>query len=264
MHQDVILLDDRLTYLEQNFNAVDEKSKALSSSMEKLKKEGGKKDRDIRNKYADLSVIRNGLREDIQTLTGRLEEIEHQLARQLEAVEESKNSKEEKLGQVDENITSNIGRIIRMEKYLGLESSVKKGSRYKAVKVKSGKGLSEDKIYTAAKQAFDKGDLDTSRKKFRTLLKKYPKSKNADNAQFWIGETYFREKWYEKAILEYQEVVDKYPKGNKVPAALLKQGMAFHKIGETANALRWFDELIEKFPKSNEANIARKKIKSVK
>jgi tol-pal system protein YbgF len=264
MHQDVIFLDDRLTYLEQNFNAMDEKTKALSSGMDKFKKEGNEKDQDIRNKYADLSVIRNRLREEIQVLTGSLEEIEHQLNRHLESVEDSKNSEEEKLGQVDENVTSNTGRIIRMEKYLDLESYVKKESKSMAVKGKSRKGLSEDKLYTTAKKAFDKGDLDKSRQSFRALLKKYPKSKNADNAQFWIGETYFREKWYEKAILEYQEVVDKYPKGNKVPAALLKQGMAFHKIGETANALRWFNELIEKFPKSNEANIAGKKIKSFK
>ncbi len=264
MHQDVMLLDDRLTYLEQSFNAMDDKTKALSSGMDKFKKEGNEKNQDIRNKYADLSVIRNSLQEEIQALTGSLEEIEHQLNRHLESFEESNNSKEEKLGLVDENVASNTGRIIRMEKYLGLESSLRKESGNEAVKGKSRKELSEDKLYTTAKKAFDKGDLDTSRQSFRALLKKYPKSKNADNAQFWIGETYFREKWYEKAILEYQEVVDKYPKGNKVPAALLKQGMAFHKIGETANALRWFNELIEKFPKSNEANIARKKINSFK
>ena len=43
-------------------------------------------------------------------------------------------------------------------------------------------------------------------KKFKELIERFPKSERADNAQFWIGEIYYREKWYEKAILEYQKV----------------------------------------------------------
>ena len=41
------------------------------------------------------------------------------------------------------------------------------------------------------------------------MLKRFPQSDQADNAQFWIGETYYRENWYEKAILEYQKVIEK-------------------------------------------------------
>jgi len=94
------------------------------------------------------------------------------------------------------------------------------------------------------------------------FLKRFPTAKNADNAQFWIGETYYREKWYEKAILEYQKVIEKYPKGNKVPASLLKQGLAFYSIGDKANARLIMNELIAKYPHSREAKIARKKLKS--
>jgi tol-pal system protein YbgF len=93
------------------------------------------------------------------------------------------------------------------------------------------------------------------------LLKIYPKSKHADNAQFWIGEIYYREKWYEKAILEYQKVIEKYPKGNKVESSLLKQGLAFYNIGDRANARLILNVLIKKYPKSNEAKIAKRKLK---
>ncbi len=96
------------------------------------------------------------------------------------------------------------------------------------------------------------------------MLKLYPKSPQADNAQFWLGETYYREKWYEKAILEYQKVIEKYPKGNKVPASLLKQGLAFHSLGDKANTRLILTELIKKYPKSNEAKIAKQKLKRLK
>ena len=123
--------------------------------------------------------------------------------------------------------------------------------------------LPEDEIYRMAKQAFDQGDSDAARMKFKELIERFPKSERADNAQFWIGEIYYREKWYEKSILEYQKVIENYPKGNKVPASLLKQGLAFLNLGDKANSRLIFQELIRKYPKSNEAKIATDKLKGV-
>lgn len=122
----------------------------------------------------------------------------------------------------------------------------------------------EDEVYASAKQAFDRGNLEVAREGFQKIIKQYPKSEHADNAQFWIGETYYREKWYEKAILEYQKVIEKYPKSKKVSACLLKQGFAFLDLGEKENGRLFLNELIAKHPKSNEANTARQKLKVLK
>jgi tol-pal system protein YbgF len=119
----------------------------------------------------------------------------------------------------------------------------------------------EDEIYSAAKEAFDQSDYEGARRGFEAFLAAYPQSGNADNAQFWIGETYYREKWYEKAILEYQKVIETYPQGNKVKAALLKQGLSFFNIDDKANARLILKELISKYPRSEEAELAEKKLK---
>jgi tol-pal system protein YbgF len=115
-----------------------------------------------------------------------------------------------------------------------------------------------------AKKLLDKGDVKAARKGFRNLIKKFPRSKNADNAQFWIGESYYREKWYQKAILEYQKVIENYPRGNKVAGAYLKQGLSFAALGENANSRLILNELIKKFPNSGEAVIGQKKLKKIK
>jgi tol-pal system protein YbgF len=103
----------------------------------------------------------------------------------------------------------------------------------------------EDEVYASAKQAFDRGNLEVAREGFQKTIKQYPKSQHAGNAQFWIGEIYYREKWYEKAILEYQKVIEKYPKSNKVPASILKQGFAFLNLGGKPSA-RFFKEISSK------------------
>jgi len=154
-------------------------------------------------------------------------------------------------------------RIVRMEQYLNLEST-KKTTGVVPSGTPEAKASSEDEIYRSAKQAFDQGDSEAARKGFEEFIKRYPKSKNADNAQFWIGEIYYREKWYEKAILEYQNVIEKYPNGNKIPAALLKQGLAFSNIGDKANAKLILEELSRKYPDSNEAKVAAEKLKALK
>ena len=122
--------------------------------------------------------------------------------------------------------------------------------------------ISENELYIKAKRAFDRGDYDNSRKLFGRLLKQYPNARHADNAQFWIGEVYYRQKKYEQAILAYQTVIEKYPFGNKVQASLLKQGFAFSNLGDKTNARLILNELIKKYPGTSEAKIARQKLNS--
>ena len=76
-----------------------------------------------------------------------------------------------------------------------------------------------------------RGDNGGAIQKLREFLRKSPKSDLADDAQYWIGEAYYANRDYNRAILEFNEVLLRYPKGDKVPAALLRQAMAFAELG---------------------------------
>ncbi len=269
MQQDVIALYDRTSVLEQHCENLEQRNVKLEKDSARLEsllqdsiKKQEKKERLHKTKSADMYVMLDGLREEIRILNGKLEETEYLLKRKIAALEDAIAKRKDILGKVEERSALNHDRIVNIQQYLNLESSGS-DSKIKAVG-KTKKGLSEDEVYALAKQAFDRGDLETAREEFQRIIKQYPKSRHADNAQFWIGETYYREKWHEKAILEYQKVIEKYPKGNKVPAALLKQGLAFLNLGEKANARLILNELVVKHPKSNEAKIARQRLKGLK
>ena len=122
----------------------------------------------------------------------------------------------------------------------------------------------EQELYEFAKKLFDDGDMENARIQFGNFINKYPKSDNTDNARFWIADSYYAEKWFEKAILEYQKVLEDYPGSNKLAAARLKQGYAFSELGEKANARLILRELLKKHPDSNEAKYAQKKLESLK
>jgi tol-pal system protein YbgF len=95
-------------------------------------------------------------------------------------------------------------------------------------------------------------------------LAAYPDSEYSDNAQFWIGECYFFEKNYEKAILEYEKVTKNYPGGNKVPYALLKQGFSFLKLNDKTSARLLLQQVIKDYPNTNQARMARSKLQEIK
>jgi len=261
-------LDTRLNELEIRNAESQQKSQQLKSGLANREDE----ELALRHQAASLRAKMEALNDEMRTLTGRLEEIQYQLNRQTQVDAESVKVKEDKIDRLAKTAKSNDDRIYRIEQYLNFEPSkqippAEKPASAKIVPAPSDRvkrELPEDEIYRMAKQAFDQGDSDAARKKFQELIQRYPKSERADNAQFWIGEIYYREKWYEKAILEYQKVIEKYPKGNKVPASLLKQGFAFFNLGDKSNSRLILEELIKKYPKSNEAKIAKDKVKDLR
>ena len=266
---EVTSLDTRLNDLELRNAELKKRNEALKSGMAVREDE----EQALRHQSASLRAKLEALDEQNRALNGRIEELEHRLDRQKQMETEGTQIEADQIEKLTKSAKKNDERIYRIEQYLNFESSAPKVPPKKTTEKTTAKiipagqtkdQLGEDEIYRLAKQAFDQGDSDAARKKFQELIEKYPKSERADNAQFWIGEIYYREKWYEKAILEYQKVIENYPKGNKVPASLLKQGLAFLNLGDKTNSRLILEELIKKHPKSNEAKIARDKVKSLK
>jgi len=219
---------------------------------------------------AQLRATLDELRVNVQSLQGQLEEVNFSVQSGSRSIDDTKEEIVGRLNRIDEIARANKERIATVEQYLDFErtpsgstgTSAASGTTSQTAK---GYVFSDAELYTSGKQAFDEGQYEIARQKFIELLSRYPKSENADNAQFWIGEIYYREKMYTNAILEYQKVIENYPDGNKVPASLLKQGLSFYNMGgqdDLTNARFFLQEVVNKYPASNEAKIARGKLQS--
>ncbi len=209
-------------------------------------------------KYAAVNYELAQIKERFLQNQGRLDELDDL---------EMEGSSQKDLTRLDEAISRNYERLIRLEKYMGFEPTageVVPQDRGKPEKTPPpAEPQTQDSLYNAAKALFDKGDFENARIGFENFINKYPDSSKADNARFWIADSYYAEKWYEKAILEYQKVLESYPDSNKSAAARLKQGYAFAQLGETANARLILNELIKRHPDSKEAGYAQEKLKAL-
>jgi len=211
--------------------------------------------------YAELNYTIKSLKEGLQRLDGQIEEMKHSFTGQRES---TGGTIEEKMERLDQAISKNYERVIKLEKYMGFEPSVAGELNEKTQPSTGSEKSSAQQSYNAAKNIFDSGDHENARIQFENFINKHPDSDNADNARFWIADSYYVEKWFEKAILEYQKVMEEYPDSNKLAAARLKQGYAFAELGEKANARLILKELIKKHPDTNEAKYAREKLKKLK
>jgi tol-pal system protein YbgF len=278
LQDDVYTLDHRLSALERRNLELEKQNRELetlnrdllqaketiSSRVDGLDQTRRSDEIELRGQYAGLAAQIQAFQESSQMLSGRLEEMEYLLKQKLAGFEENQLKNRERMDRLATDMAAVQKRIDIIDQYLNLEAAqAKKASKPPASAVVAAKPASDQALYLESKRAFDEGNMEAARKGFEQLIADYPQSQEADNSQFWIGETYYQEKWYEKAILEYQKVIEKYPSGNKVPAALLKQGLSFLKIGETNNARLVLKELVAKHPSTNEASIAKQKLESL-
>ena len=95
------------------------------------------------------------------------------------------------------------------------------------------------------------------------FISKYPTHELSDDAQYWIGQSYYREKNFERAILAFNKVQVDYANGDKAPEALLLEALSFLNIDDRASARELLGQVIAKYPDSSAASDARKRLESL-
>ena len=111
---------------------------------------------------------------------------------------------------------------------------------------------------------FRDGDLEGARQGFVGFLEDYPNSNLAPNARFWLGESYFGKKEFQRAIDAYDKVEIDYPGSEKIPAAILKKGYAYLALKDKKRASSAFKQVVTLYPKTAEAGKASDKLAQLK
>jgi tol-pal system protein YbgF len=121
-----------------------------------------------------------------------------------------------------------------------------------------------EQLYRRALKDYQEKHYEAAVVNFKQFLKQAPKSPQAGNAQYLIGESLYAQKQYEAAIVAFDEVVQKHSQDPKVAAAMLKQGYAFAELKDARNARFFLQQVQKKYPNSPEAQQATEKLKQVR
>lgn len=102
--------------------------------------------------------------------------------------------------------------------------------------------------YSQAKSLLDSGQLSVARTLFLQLRDAYPDHDLADNALYWIGESWYAESQWLKAAQAFVRVAKEYPRGNKVPDAMYKLAKSYERVGDLAGADDVLRQIARQFP----------------
>lgn len=264
LDRDIDKIYSELNGLRKENNFLKDRISTLSAENQKLK--------------TDLLIRVDNLQSEVRTLSTGVEEYKDYLKRpskeigqvkadveaRLKGLEEGRRNLEEKNKAQEEKIREMEAHLKAMDEKVKETGSEKPSSTKEVPSKPKGASAGMKNQYKDAYETFQKGDLEGARKKFETFLKQYPNTELSGNAQFWIGEIYYRKKDFEKAILEYEKTITKYPETDKVPVALFKQAQAFLELGDKKNARNLLKRVIERFPRSKQAEMAKKKLETIK
>ncbi len=217
----------------------------------------------------------NQSKQELESLKHRLDNIQRAQVDLSVRVEELNN----KLFVLGNKIDTNSKNIKEMQ---SMAIPVEPPEELKVVKVvpspekpevlKTGKALENEKtekevgaskpetLYQIGYTLYKAGKKNRARRAFNKFIKTFPRHNLADNAIYWLGETYYSENDYFMALNQFKRVVRDYHNENKAPDALLKVALCYIELGNKTKAKEALDKLIDEYPASDAANTGKNKL----
>lgn len=125
-------------------------------------------------------------------------------------------------------------------------------------------GKSPELRYGEAFDALKAGKYPEAIAGMQEFLTLHPNHPLADNAQYWLGQTYYVTRDYERAIAAFAAVGVRPTDLAKTPDALLKKGLSEIELKRPDAARATLADLVNRFPNSDAARTARERLQSLR
>ncbi|MBE0503069.1 MAG: tol-pal system protein YbgF [Desulfuromonadales bacterium] len=233
--QDILSLKSRLNSLEQGVDRQGQNRESIERQVEGMAR-----------RQADLQASQDALRVELQTVRGLIDDATARRREEQENLLLTQKDAGLRLGNMD-------GRLLKVEKDL-LELRTLQSAKV------TEPAVAAENLYEQGRDLIlNKGDGSKGRATLEEFIKARPQSELVPNAYYWIGESYYSEKNFENAIVQFQDVIEKYPAHSKASASLYKQALAFESLGEGRKATALLKKLIDTYPASDEAKKAKER-----
>lgn len=210
------------------------------------------------------------LQNEMGRLQGRLDEIEHTRKKDMNGLTAAQESQQKALTQSVEELKSKL--VSMQEAQNALFEEVKKmredslaspppahtapAAKKKGAKTGSSAPISGN--FDAAIAAYKAKDYASATTGFRGFLDANPKSKKALEARYYLGDSLYKQKDYEKAAIEFGTVHEKSGASYFGRRSTLRLAQTFKAMGKNKDARAFALLLEQSSPNSEEAKIAKR------
>ena len=99
---------------------------------------------------------------------------------------------------------------------------------------------------------------------FSDFLEDYPNSEFADNAQYWLGESYYVTGNYDLALDAFDRLLDDFPSSPKTADALLKIGYTQYELENWSQARTALEAVKREYPDTTLARLADNRLRAMR
>lgn len=99
---------------------------------------------------------------------------------------------------------------------------------------------------------------------FRDFIQQYPGSRLADNAQYWLGESYYGARNFTMALQAFQQLLERYPDSGKRADAMLKVGYSHYELRQWPAARAALEQVQQEHPGTTIARLAENRLRTMR
>jgi len=118
-------------------------------------------------------------------------------------------------------------------------------------------------VFDEAWADYTRGDYALARDGFQEVVDRFGHSELADDAEYWVAETWYAERDFAQARDGFDQVVARFPSSEVIPAAQLKLAYSLLETGDPDRAVDVLNALRRSHPDSDEALIAGHKLSTL-
>lgn len=122
----------------------------------------------------------------------------------------------------------------------------------------------EQQAYDAAFAALREGRYAESARRFSSFLEQFPNGDLADNATYWLGESYYVTQNYRIALDTFRALLNQFPDSAKAPDAALKVGYCHYELREWTEAERQLNAVMARYPNTVVARLAQSRLNALR
>jgi tol-pal system protein YbgF len=115
-------------------------------------------------------------------------------------------------------------------------------------------------MFDQAYADYTAGQFDLAVEGFQAFIRTFPTSPNADDAQFYIGQSLYQAGKYNDALAALQKVTTDYPQTDSVPKAWYKIGQTYEALKQPDLARKAYETVLKNHDKAFEAIMAKQRL----
>ena len=204
-----------------------------------------------------LSSIMNSSNNIDQKKT--IEEIEIEINSSLKDIENLEKQNEEKFNELASRINQLEQILFQLVKDLQTDNE----SDTKVMVLNQSKNDLGREEYQLAFELLKDENYETARVSFIKFIRLHQDSDFIDDAKYWLGETYYAQRLFAQALIEFEGILTEFPNSGKIPEALLKKGFCYFELGRVEKSKQLLKSVVSQYPDSSVSRLAVQKLEMI-